>query len=332
MRTNLAIVAGLAACSAIGLAPQVRAAELFKINASSPGSMTFSGQGTAQFNNSLGSNNSFQVGSSTNLGVSASSSSTPEYGVAATAQLDLAGASRLTQVIGTSGNDATRSRTHERAHTNSRDVLSSRGWGASYETSSNKADYADSTAWQAGYEAAYQSEYKNAYTAANAVSNETNANGTISGAFKTVETGRSSVSGSTGDWEGSAQSAVEVSHGADYENRSSTYTATSEADWEASRSTAYDAAYARAAANSNRTSDSTVEVKGIGSDASLQAADTSTFKVTISATNEGGSSTATSNGSAGANLATSSFANQSNASTASGFMQAFGGSVTPPGG
>ena len=66
-------------------------------------------------------------------------------------------------------------------------------------------------------------------------------------------------------------------------------------------------------------------VNGIGSDAAITAADTSKFDVQI-AQNSGMNfgSTATANGSAGASLATSSFANQSNSSTASGFMQAFG--------
>ena len=67
-------------------------------------------------------------------------------------------------------------------------------------------------------------------------------------------------------------------------------------------------------------------VNGIGSDAAITAAQTSKFDVKI-AQNSGMSfgSTATANGSSGASLATSSFANQSNSSTASGFMQAFGG-------
>ena len=75
-----------------------------------------------------------------------------------------------------------------------------------------------------------------------------------------------------------------------------------------------------------RTSSSDVEVTGIGSDASVTAAGTSTFDVLISTVDDVlPESTATANGAAGANLSTSSFANQSQASTASAFMQAFGG-------
>lgn len=77
--------------------------ELFNIKANSAGILEFKGSGTAQFNNSIGTNNSFQVGSNTNLGVNASASSTPEYGVAGQAKLDLAGSTVLRQIIGTSG-------------------------------------------------------------------------------------------------------------------------------------------------------------------------------------------------------------------------------------
>ena len=90
----------------------------------------------------------------------------------------------------------------------------------------------------------------------------------------------------------------------------------------------YNRAYGAAAAGAQRTSDSSVTVNGIGSDASVTAATTSKFDVAIAqrtlGSGESFGSTATANGSSGASLATSSFANQSNASTASGFMQAFG--------
>jgi len=324
---------------AIGLAPPARAD--FSINAGQPGTVTFSGQGTAQFNNSLGSNNSFQVGSSTNLGVNASSSSTPEYGVVATAQLDLGSASRLTQVIGTSGNDATNSRTHERAHSATRDVMREAGWGSSWNreagatnSSGDGKTYATESEWNAGYKAAYSAAYENAYKATNSQVTAVGAEGTISGTFKTVETGRSTISGSSGDWESSAQAAVDVEHGSTWDSGKSSQadgSAHTEVSWNAARSASYDTAYANAAANSNRTSDSTVEVKGIGSDASLSVQESSTFKVEIKGTpaadlpaNFTANSTATANGSSGSNLATSSFANQSNAATASGFIQAFG--------
>jgi hypothetical protein len=101
-----------------------------------------------------------------------------------------------------------------------------------------------------------------------------------------------------------------------------------EAEWQAEYDRSYNAAYANASAASNRYSDSTVNVKGIGSDASVNASDTSNFLVDITQSGIAAtSSTSTANGSAGASLATSSFANQSSSSTASGFLQAFGGST-----
>ena len=71
-----------------------------------------------------------------------------------------------------------------------------------------------------------------------------------------------------------------------------------------------------------------MNVTGIGSDATVLAAETSNFLVDITQTDSNPtSSTSTASGAAGASLATSSFANQSSSSTASGFLQAFGGSV-----
>ncbi len=41
--------------------------KLFLINAAAPGVISFTGEGTAQFNNSSSTSNDFSVGSSTNL-------------------------------------------------------------------------------------------------------------------------------------------------------------------------------------------------------------------------------------------------------------------------
>ena len=332
MKKNLLIAAAMtAALASVGLGQRSHAADMFTINANTPGTMTFSGQGTAQFNNSLGSNNSFQVGSSTNLGVNASVSSTPEYGVTSKANMSLAGSSTLKQVIGTSGTDQqqSRTRTHERAHTVAREATREQGFGVSWEASSNKGNYENEAAWRVARDASYSSEYKNAFTAANSVSTEASANssGTISGSFTTVESGRSSATGATSDWESAASAAVDVSHGRDYANRTGTYQSSTEVEWQAARDASYETEYAKAATNSNRFSDSKVSVQGIGSDANIVASDSSVFTVDIAATsNSGAAATSTAQGSSGANLSTSSFANQSNASTASGFIQAFGGS------
>ena len=310
-------------------------ADMFSITASSPGSVTFSGQGTAQFNNSLGSNNSFQVGSSTNLGVNASASSTPEYGVTAGAALELGGTTTLKQVIGTSGSDQSKTRAHERAHTVARERQSEAGFGVDYASSSNSGNYANEAEWRVARDSSYSSDYQNAYTAANTTSSSSGSTGTISGSFTTVESGRSSTAGSHGDWESSATSAVEVSHGASYESRHANFQASSQAEWEASRTSSYEQEYAKAASNSNRFSESSVSVTGIGSDANIAADADSSFTVDIAASAGGGNAsaaTSTANGSSGASLSTSSFANQSNAQTASGFIQAFGGSDGGTGG
>ena len=152
--------------------------------------------------------------------------------------------------------------------------------------------------------------------------------GTISGSFRTIEAGTARSSGSASDWDSSASVSASAEYGASYENRSSTYEASTEAEWQAGYDRSYNAAYANASAASNRYSDSTVNVTGIGSDAEVVSLETSNFLVDIGVTTDDPTgSTSTANGSAGASLATSSFANQSSSSTASGFLQAFGGSV-----
>jgi len=299
----------------------------FEVAAASPGAIVFQGSGTAQFNNSLGTNNSFQVGSSTNLGVNASTSSTAEYGVSSKAQLDLAGNTTLKQVIGTSGTAQNKTNTAVRAHDVARTAMSSWAGGASWDVDNNNG-YGSEGEWQVAYDREYSNAYQNAYSSMNSTDSSQESSGTISGEFKTKETGAARTSGSMADWGASASASAEASYGASYESYSGNATYASEAEWQADYDAEYNRAYGAAAAGAARTSESNVTVNGIGSDASVQAADTSTFDVAI-AQNQGDSfgSTATANGSAGASLATSSFVNQSQSSTASGFMQAFGGGI-----
>jgi len=80
--------------------------KMFMINATSPGVVSFSGEGTATFNNSSTTSNAFSVGSSTNFGVNASAASTNDYMVDANALLSLTGQSQLQQTIGTSSSAA----------------------------------------------------------------------------------------------------------------------------------------------------------------------------------------------------------------------------------
>ena len=261
MKRRLFIAASLFGTIASFSVSRAEASPQFTVTAASPGAIQFAGSGTAQFNNSIGTNNSFQVGSSTNLGVNASTSSTPEYGVSSKANLSLAGTSTLKQVLGTSGKE--------------------------------------------------------------------NAGGQISGDFSTVERGSAETRGSMADWASSASASAEAKYGVDYESNSGNFQYNNEHEWQADYDREYNRAYGAAAAGATRDSYSDVTVYGIGSDAAVTASDKSVFSVEITSNSgDGAGSTATANGSAGSSLATSSFANQSQSSTASGFMQAFGGQTT----
>jgi len=330
MKKSLLVAAALTLTTATAIVEPAKASgssPQFTVTAASAGSINFQGDGTAQFNNSLGTNNSFQVGSSTNLGVNASASSTSEYGVTAGATLDMGAESVLKQVIGTSGNSQTKTSTATAAHEVARNHMRNTSIGVDWSAENNRG-YSTKGDWQVAYDAEYNNTYSNAYS--NIKSNESSANqsGTISGVFTTKETGSASTGGSLADFASSASKSAEAEYGRDYANRSSTYANSSEAQWQAAYDAEYNRAYGAAAAGAQRTSDSSVTVNGIGSDASVTAAQTSTFDVQIAqrtlGSGESFGSTATANGSSGASLSTSSFANQSNASTASGFMQAFG--------
>ena len=325
MRKSLVLAAALTGAVAVGLGSTPAKADQFTISASSPGSVNFSGSGTAQFNNSLGTNNSFQVGSATSLGVNASSSSTPEYGVASTADLKLSGTTQLQQQIGTSGTES--GRTHSRAHESASSRLAEQGWGSSWSADVNVGGktYDVEADWKHDRQQAYESEYSSAYSTYSGTASSND--GTISGSFKTVENSRAGAGGNSSDWESTATAAVNVEYGSDYSNRSGSYTSMSEVDYKAARESAYNREYASASASNNRFSDSQVTVEGIGSDASIVAKDDSAFTTTITR-NTGavdGGSTATAQGSAGASLSSVSLANQSQSQTASAFIQSFGG-------
>jgi hypothetical protein len=271
----------------------------------------------------LGTNNSFQVGSSTNLGVNASASSTAEYGVTAGATLDMGSDSVLKQVIGTSGNSQSKTSTSTAAHEVARNHMRSTDIGVDY--ASTRGNYANQGEWQVAYDTEYNNTFSNAYSNIKSKESSANQSGTISGEFKTKETGSATTSGSLADFQASAKAEAERSYGSSYDSSSSNYSFSNSSEWQAAYDAEYNRAYGAAAAGAQRTSESEVTVNGIGSDASVTAATTSQFDVQITQnTGMNFGSTATANGSSGASLATSSFANQSNASTASGFMQAFG--------
>ena len=326
MKKSLLIAASLLTFGIASTVPsETKASDMFTVAAGSPGAINFSGSGTAQFNNSLGTNNSFQVGSSTNLGVNASVSSTTGYGVDSQADLDLAGTTKLKQVIGTSGTAQAAAQKSTTAHTNAMTAMSSWGGGVSYDATNNRG-YDTQREWQAAFDAEYSRQYTTARSQESSSESSNASDGTISGSFRTIEAGTARSNGSATDWDSSASTSASAEFGGSYETR--TNQASTEAEWQADYDRSYNAAYANASASSNRYSDSTVNVTGIGSDAEVISLETSNFLVDISTTSDPASgSTSTANGSAGASLATSSFANQSSSSTASGFLQAFGGST-----
>ena len=100
---TLLLAAALLTTAAPAMANPVH---LFSINTTNPRSIDFKGTGTANFNNSTGTQNNFNVGSSTNLGVNGSINATRDYGGTSDGTLQLAGTSVMQQTIGTSGNAA----------------------------------------------------------------------------------------------------------------------------------------------------------------------------------------------------------------------------------
>ena len=326
MKKNLLMVAGLFAFTISGTLTTKVNANDFEVDAQIPGDVNFTGSGTAQFNNSLGTNNSFQVGSSTNLGVNANVSSTNGYGVDAIGDLQLAGSTQLQQVIGTSGTAS------EKVDTQAHDTASNhmRSWENTHGAKSDYANnnYTSEREWQRAYDREYNTAYSNARSSTQSATSSNASDGTISGSFRTIEAGTARSSGNSTDWASSAETAAISDHGSAWAEVGSTGVdadGRSKSQWQAAYDSSYNAAYANASAASNRYSDSVVDVAGIGSDANVYAQEGSSFKVDVGVITDGStSSTDTASGSAGASLATSSFANQSSSSTASGFLQAFG--------
>jgi hypothetical protein len=405
MKKAILVAASLfTTASAVTTGEAVKANPNFVLSQSTAGNLVFTGVGTAQYNNSIGTNNSFQVGSSTNLGVNASTSSTPEYEVTSHARLDLASNSNLSQVIGTSGASNTLSAetkaAMDKADTTAQTRATEAGiqkqkdfelaFGVDFDTwdkggktgtllgvdSSGWTDSADfeaakskarSITEESTYNSTYESTYKTLSSNITTTTDTSSANGIIQGTFTTKEFGEATSGATMGDWRSASAKAGNDAANLAYEANWSAYVSKNgdtssaanlfrdDANWvtsdEASSnfvaglqsaeekyedargdaySTAYNKAYADALTKSSRTSESDVKVLGIGSDASVTSKSSSTFDVLIGSTVGNGfvtkaESTATATGAAGANLSTSSFANQSNANTASAFMQAFGG-------
>jgi hypothetical protein len=325
--------------------------EMFNIQTPAAGSIVFSGSGTASFNNQIGTQNSFNVGSATNLGVNASASSTQDYDAMGSAQLDLAGTSTLQQTIGTSSNAANVATAQTfaatSAATTAREVANSSEYGASYNygwgvewAADNDVDTATAGweveakgAWQAGWENKYNDSYTQAYSTAlstaTTAASQTSNTGMISGSFETRDSGSNTaaISALSSSFESGAASSASAAVGASWNSNDGQYE--SQVEWQAAYDSAYQQAYSQAyssaAAAAQRVSTSDVEVGGIGVIATINAADSSSFSADVIRASGTAISNGNGNASAGASLSTVSVANQSNNTNASAFMQAFTG-------
>ena len=219
MQRRLAfLVAAMAATASAPAFAQGDPGKMFMINAVTPGVVSFSGEGTAQFNNTASTSNAFSVGSSTNFGVNASASSTNDYMVDANALLKLAGTSQLQQTIGTSSSAANTMAASEAAASAASTIASSQAdvkfgetW-ADYQAIKGASSTAgndspagfteDSFSNEAQYNAARDSFTKSATSEAYSLVTEAatqsssqgaSGNGIISGEFVTTNKSRSDI-------------------------------------------------------------------------------------------------------------------------------------------
>lgn len=132
---------------------------MFIINATTPGALTFSGAGTATFNNAVGTSNQFNVGSNTSIGVNASVSATPEFDGQSLGLMKLTDGSNLMQTNGTSSAAAATQAAAQAANTvateTARRESHAAGWEAaqtatnvSSTKSGNYGSYDSSGSWQ----------------------------------------------------------------------------------------------------------------------------------------------------------------------------------------
>ena len=151
MKRPLLLAAVLAAAPLMTGTAKAEPVQMFNILTPSAGVVNFSGSGTAQFNNSLGTSNNVNLGSNTNVGVNASASSTSDYTSSGFAQLDLDGSSRMQQTIGTATqafNTVTAAESASRsAHTSAFEKANSSTYGVEY-TSSYDVTYAREAGWE----------------------------------------------------------------------------------------------------------------------------------------------------------------------------------------
>jgi hypothetical protein len=216
--------------------------------------------------------------------------------------------------------------------------------------------------WKSGWDSIYNETYSESYESAVSASSteavNTDQSGIISGIFSTVDYGSATSEVTASDTTGMQTAATEAaaSHivydsSAAEGEQYSIATETQDVNGVATEvevgnyanqtmtqeemEAAYDREYTKSfnaqfssAAGLMRSSDSTVTVTGLGVIADVNASENSSFKASAKLL-DGAERDGNGNGNAssGANLATSSYANQSNSSTASAFMQAFSGGL-----
>jgi len=407
-RTSFIVAAMAATMSAPAMAQQAPAdpGRMFLINAVTPGVVSFSGEGTAQFNNSSSTNNAFSVGSSSNFGVNASVSSTPDYLVDSNALFKLSDASQLQQTIGTSSSAANTQAASEASAKAANTIADSKtqsefgqNW-ADFQSRQGITAVSGTTALATGIdnpnggaaiktEAAYnaakqeynQKQVQEAYSAVTNAATSSSSSGAsgqgiIEGNFLTTNTSSSKIGATAASSAGNtvtAQQEADKAFGTTYSDYKASFLsyagsngkidtsgeiaaakaagiafntttgdaltdstivngATSAGTWETAKNAKRDAVFselqnsAASQGTAESKSEAVVQVKGVGSIATLNASGDSAFNVDVATRlrNSIPESNGTANGSAGGNLATSSFANQSNTQSASAFMQAFG--------
>ena len=410
MKRRYSFLAAVVAASAVSPA-FADPGKMFVINATTPGTVTFSGEGTAQFNNSSSTANNFTVGSNTSFGVNGSVSSTADYLVDSFANLGLTNNSNLQQSLGTSASAANVS-TAAASALSSAETSASRqadaAYGSTYSAytsmlaanlsagvgNSNLEGFIavggmDSTAWQEAknnYEQGQKTEMMSALinTASSSSSTDSasaqEAAGIIKGSFLTENTSKTQIAATAGELTEFGETATNIATkqlGTNYDaynlkfqqynTSNSTNSASLDQKLEGAELKAaldagfqvnedgtrlssenYDQAFTEAteksfasvtnaagsAGSAYSKSIADVSVTGVGSIASLNAADSSVFNTNIETRNRTTlyDNNGTANGSAGGNLSTASFANQSNSQSASAFMQAFGAdtvAITP---
>lgn len=307
--------------------------------------------GTFTLSASEGTNQNFAVGTSTNLGINASASSTAEYQVNSNAGLGLAGSS-FKQVIGTSGtaeNSATRAQalTDYKAQSVATELGSSvtdyvqkavdmeksgkttqqiqqagyAWWGATNARTTNETDtaYVSRLASKTEVTTDYTQKVEQINQRAqsdfqSATSFSDAANGIIKGSFNASEVSTSDTGAKT-----ETKTVTTTNWAANSVDANGTAR-------DAGSQTVTQNTFSAADAGNSSQKNNTVVVAGIGNTANINAGSGSTFTSNVtarSAITAPTSNSATANGGAGASFSSTSNANASNSSFASVFVQSF---------